>query len=137
MIYRDTQGYQYSVGYIKANKAYLSISLRDLQNFDQSRFFSVLAKRNYSPKESEMLLKMEEQRDRLERNFGASATSELMVFDGDFSEDDQQKLNKLKSSGTINDFRIIKSSIIFMMNNRVIKHRDREVWKGGLYRSDR
>jgi hypothetical protein len=126
----DPGGHQYIVGYIKSNSAYLAISERDLQFFDQSRFFSILAKRSYSPQESEMLLKMEEQRDRLEKNFGKSATSELMVFDGEFSEEDKRSLDKLKSSGTINDYRIIQSSLIFMFNNRVIKYNDHQVWKG-------
>ena len=126
----DPQGYQYTVGYIKSHNAYLAISQQDLQYFDHTRFFSVLAKRSYSPEESEMLLKMEKQRDRLERNFGSSATSELMVFDGEFSNDDREKLEKLKSSGTINDYHIIKSSIVFMFSNRVIKHKDHQVWKG-------
>ena len=126
----DTQGNQFVVGYIKGQIAHLGISQRDLQSFDQGRFFSTLAKRSYSPKESEMLLKMEEQRNRLEKNFGSSATSELMVFDGEFSKDDKVKLDKLKESGTINDYRIINSSIVFMFDNRIIKHRNSEVWRG-------
>ncbi|MCE7735582.1 MAG: hypothetical protein GPJ54_11935 [Candidatus Heimdallarchaeota archaeon] len=126
----DTQGHNFIVGYIKGNSAYLAIAQRDLQNFDQGSFFSTLAKRSYSPKESEMLLKMEEQRDRLAKNFGSSATSELMVFDGEFSDKDMRELDKLRSSGTIDDYRIIKSSIVFMFNNRIIKHRSHQVWKG-------
>ncbi|MHA2250756.1 MAG: hypothetical protein ACXAD7_10350 [Candidatus Kariarchaeaceae archaeon] len=120
----------FPIGYIERDTAFIALNSHRFAEFDHKRFLLTYQQRQFSPEESERLLRMEAQRDRLEKNFGEAVTNEFEIFDGKFTGEDRSKLDALVRSTTIDDYEIIDSSIVLRFNQREIKMNNRSVWKG-------
>lgn len=127
---QDERGYEYCVGYLKDTSAYIALNGRDFDRFNHTEFFNVISNRSFTPNESEIMLQMEEQRNRMEKNFGLNVTNESFVFDGEFDNQDKAQLNLLVRSGTIDGYQLVGTSIVLKLSNREIKINNRTAWKG-------
>ncbi|MCH8906447.1 MAG: hypothetical protein IH840_05090 [Candidatus Heimdallarchaeota archaeon] len=118
------------MGYLKDKAAYIALNGRDFDRFNHTEFFNVISNRSFTPKESEIMLQMEEQRNRMEKNFGLNVTNESFVFDREFNNQDKAQLNLLVRSGTIDGYQLVGTSIVLKLSNREIRINNRTAWNG-------
>ncbi len=120
----------FPIGYIHGNTFFVALNSHSICEFDYKRFLITYEKRQFTPEQSERLLRMETQRDRLEKNFGEQVENEFEIFDGKFTDNDRKELNALLKSTTIDGYEIIESSIVFEFNDRKIMYNGRIAWQG-------
>ncbi|MHA2091684.1 MAG: hypothetical protein ACW98K_12585 [Candidatus Kariarchaeaceae archaeon] len=120
----------FPVGYIEGNTAHIALNSHSRGEFNETQFLTTYEQRHFSPEQSERLLRMEAQRDRLEKNFDAQVETEFEIFDGKFTDADRAELDALLQSTTIDGYEIIDTSIVLHFNDRKIKQNGRTAWEG-------